>query len=152
MFAAGALHRFATCLYKTGAASCKVSACIQLAQSQDLATNIMEIETMQKPVRTAARLMLAVTMLHFAAPAVAQTVNKEDVLGAVRLSSALIECGHKEKGVKVGQSAVELMPGAGLSSNSEEVMEAFVLGKQAVANGEVTCEEVLEHARRAGIE
>ncbi len=95
--------------------------------------------------------VLVVAML-LASHAAAQTVNKEDVLGAVRLSSALIECGHKEKGVKVGQSAVELMPDAGLSSNSEEVMEAFVLGKQAVANGEVTCEEVLEHARRAGVE
>lgn len=106
---------------------------------------------MQKTGRKGALVILAISMLQLAAPAMAQKASKEDVLGAIRLSSALIECGHKEQGVRVGQSAADLMSSVDLDQNSEEVMEAFVLGKQAVATGEVSCEEVLEHAKREGV-
>lgn len=90
-------------------------------------------------------------LLLSALQAFGQTVSKEDVLSAVRMSSALIECGYTEEGVEMGQAASRLMPQVDLTDKSEEVVEAFVIGKQAVAAGEVTCKEVLEHARKAGI-
>ena len=86
-----------------------------------------------------------------ATPAAAQPVNKEDVLGALRLSSALIECGLTEEGVEVGKSAASQMSQVGLTQQSAEVVEAFVVGKQTVETGEITCQEVIEHARRAGV-
>lgn len=60
----------------------------------------------------------------------AQAVTRDDVLGMVRISGALIACGYNDEGVKAGNAAVNALPLVGLHDKSPEVAEAFVRGKQ----------------------
>ncbi len=79
------------------------------------------------------------------------TVSKEDILGAIRMSGALIACGYNDEGAKIGLAATELLPRVGLNDKSDEVAEAFVRGAQAIKDGELTCAAIVDHARKAGI-
>ena len=95
---------------------------------------------------------IAALLTLVALPMFAQSVTKQDVLGFVTLSGALIRCGHIAQGKQIGLAAVNLFPQFGLNDKSDEVIEAMMKGKNVIDQHLITCADAVNHAKQAGIQ
>jgi hypothetical protein len=96
-------------------------------------------------------LLCVLVSLAIGSPVTQAAATKDDVIGLIRISGALVACGYTDEGVKAGESAIKVLPLFDLNDKSPEVLEAFVRGKQIVDNGEATCKQIVDHAKAAGI-